>query len=126
MQGLPLIHDVLDAQLVDRHEKRIGRVDDVVLELRDGEPPRVATILIGGAIRARRIGRWMTWIRRTFHAATRRDSDPVSEIPYALVRRVGDAVQLDVDGKSLESGYLERWLSDHIVCRIPGGSGERK
>jgi hypothetical protein len=68
----------------------------------------------------------MTWIRRALHAATRRTSERVSSIPFTAVGRVGDTVQLDVDGHSLESGHLERWLAEHIVCRIPGGSGERK
>ena len=58
-EGLRLVHDLLDAQLLDRAEERIGRIDDLVLELRDGRPPRVAAILIGGPVREARVGRWM-------------------------------------------------------------------
>jgi hypothetical protein len=126
MHRLSLVQDVLDAQLVDRHEEKIGRVDGVLLELRDGEPPRVATILIGGAIRGERIGRWMSWLRRTIRAITRRGDERVSRVPFDAVRRVGDTVQLDVESATLPSGHLERWLAEHVVCHIPGGAGERK
>jgi hypothetical protein len=126
MNGLALVHDVLDSQLVDRKEEKIGRVDGILLELRDGQPPRVTTILIGGAIRAQRIGMWMTWLRRALRTVMRRGDERVSSISFAAVRRVADTVQLDVDGETLESGHLERWLAEHVVSRIPGGSGERK
>lgn len=126
MHRLSLVQDVLDAQLVDRHEEKIGRVDGVLLELRDDELPRVATILVGGAIRAERIGRWMSWLRRTRRAVRRRGDENTSRIPFGAVRRVGDTVQLDVEGETLPSGHLERWLAEHVVCHIPGGTGERK
>ena len=62
--GFRLVHDVLDGQLVDRREERVGRIDDLVLELREGEAPRVAAILVGGPARADRVGRWATWLDR--------------------------------------------------------------
>ncbi|MEO8561312.1 MAG: hypothetical protein ABI601_04505 [bacterium] len=125
MRGLSLVHDVLDAQLVDRNEEKIGRVDGLLLEVRDGEPLRVATILIGGAVRAERIGPWMTWLRRTVRRMARQPDERVSRIPFSAVRRVADTVQLDVDGERLESGHLERWLAARIIGRVPGGSEER-
>ena len=126
MSALPLVHDVLDAQLLDQRKEKIGRVDDLVLELRDGRPPRVATILVGGSVRAARVGRWMTWIRHAVHAIARKRDEHVSRIPFEKVRVIADAIELDVDGDTLESGHLERWLADRIVARIPGGQGEKK
>ena len=126
MERLSLVHDVLDAQLVDRREEKIGRADGLLLELREGKPPRVTTVLIGGAARAERIGGWMTWLRRGFRRLMRRKEECVSRIPFSAMRRVGDTIQLDVDGETLASGHLERWLAKHVVCRIPGASGERK
>jgi hypothetical protein len=126
MSGLLLVHHVLDAQLLDRHQEKIGRVDEVLLELRDGAPPRVATLLIGGPARAARVGGWMTWLRRIAHAVTGTRDDHVSRIPFDAVRRIAESIELDVDGCALPSGHLERWLSEQVVCRIPGGRGERK
>jgi hypothetical protein len=126
MHGLHLTHDVLDAQLVDRRRERIGRVDALALELRPGRPPRVATILIGGPVRAERIGRWMVWLSRTMRALGRVRSPGVSRIPFSAVRCIGDTIQVDVDGRELESGHVERWLAEHVVCRIPGSDGQAK
>jgi hypothetical protein len=126
VSALPLVHDVLDAQLLDQRKEKIGRVDDLVLELRDGRPPRVATILVGGSVRAARVGRLMTWIRRAVHAIAGKRDDHVSRIAFDKVRVIADAIELDVDGDTLESGHLERWLAERVVARIPGGQGEKK
>lgn len=126
MGAVNLAHDVLDAQLVDHLQEKIGRVDALLLELEDGQPPRVATIVIGGAARAERVGRWFAALRRGWRAMFGQRTEHESHIPFDKVRRIGDTIELDVDEKTLESEYLERWLKDHIVCRIPGAGGERK
>lgn len=126
MQRLHLVHDVLDAQLVDREGRKIGRVDGLQLELRTGEPPRVASILIGGEVRAWRIGAWMRLLRRVMRAVGRMRTRGTSEVPFRAVRVIGDSIKLDVDGCELESGHSERWLAEHVVGRIPGGGAGRK
>jgi len=126
MGGVHLAHDVLDAQLVDRVQEKIGRVDGLLLELEEGRPPRVATIVIGGAARAERVGGWFVALRRTLRALFGQRAEHVSRIPFAKVRRIGDTIELDVDEQTLESEHLERWLKEHVVCRIPGAEGERK
>lgn len=120
--GLDLRHDVLDAQLVDRNEENIGRCDALVLELRDGRPPRVATILIGGPVRHERIGRWMIGIAKLFGGG--KGSGSVSRIPFAAMRSLGDNIRLDVKRDELPSEHVEQWLAKHIIRRIPGA--ERK
>ncbi|HKG93949.1 MAG TPA: hypothetical protein VKA84_18715 [Gemmatimonadaceae bacterium] len=126
MGGLRLVHEVLDSQLVDRRKEKIGRVDALVLELRDGEPPCVAAILVGGAVRAERVGRWMVWLNRALRSLARARGDGVSRISFDAVRRIADTIEVDVDGESLPSGRLERWLAEKVVCRIPGARGEGK
>ena len=126
MGALHLSHDVIDAQLVDRHQEKIGRVDELMLELEDGKPPRVATIVIGGAARARRVGRWMLACHRALHALFGRGEEHESRVPFEAVRCIADTIELDVEADALDSMHLERWLATHIICRIPGASGERK
>lgn len=126
MGALRLSHDVIDAQVVDRHQKKIGRVDELLLELEEGKPPRVATIVIGGAARARRLGAWMVGCRHAVHALFGRREEHESRVPFDAVRCVADTIELDVDGDALESTHLERWLATNVVCRIPGAGGEHK
>jgi sporulation protein YlmC with PRC-barrel domain len=59
-----IVRDLLDKPVVDRNGRAMGRVDAILLESRDGEPPRVAAILIGPAALASRLrpslGHWWT------------------------------------------------------------------
>jgi len=126
MGAVHLSHDVIDSQLVDRHQEKIGRIDELLLELEEGKPPRVATIVIGGVARARRVGRWMLACHRAVHALLGHREEYESRIPFEAVRRIADTIELDVEGDTLPSMRLERWLATHIICRIPGGSGESK
>lgn len=124
MSGLDLVHDVLDAQLVDRRKRRIGRVDSLVLTLADGRPPRVTAILVGGPVRAQRIGRWMQLLARAMRALGRVRRQGVSVIDFGQVRCIADTIQVDVDGDELEAGHLESWLAEHVVRHIPGSGSD--
>ena len=125
-QGLHLVHDVLDAQLLDRAKEKIGRADAVVLEVREGRPPRVAAILMGGPVRAQRIGGWMVALERAMRAIGRVRREGVSRIPFSAVRCIADTIELDVDRRELDAGHLEQWLREHVVCRIPFSGGDKK
>jgi len=123
--GLDLRHDVQDAQLKDRHRESIGRCDSLVLELRDGLPPRVAAMLIGGAVRRERVGRWMVVLGRLLPGARSR-APAVSRIPFAAVRSIGTSIEVDVLRDELPSEHLEQWLAKHVVCRIPGAEQKQE
>jgi sporulation protein YlmC with PRC-barrel domain len=109
---------VLDQQLVDRTNINMGKVDGVVLQLREGAPPRVAAILTGGHLLARRLhprfealARWLT-----------RSCDPGQlepmRIPWERVMKIGVDVKVDVGAD--EGMPWEHWVRDHILCHIPG------
>ncbi|ACC85470.1 hypothetical protein [Nostoc punctiforme] len=67
-----IIRDVLDNQLVDSDQHKLGKVDGIVIELRDGEPPRLSYIETGMTTLARRIhprlGRWVAAIQSSWGA----------------------------------------------------------
>lgn len=126
MRRLLLVHDVLDLQLLDRTEAKIGRVDALMLVVEAGKPVRVKSILLGGPVRQERMGRWATWLGGMLRRAFRPTTDGASEIPFSAVRRIADSIEVDADEDDLESEHAERWLCDHVVRRIPGAEGEEK
>ena len=112
---MDLVRDLLDKQLIDRHGRRAGKVDGVVLDVRLGRPPRVAALEVGVATLARRVHprleRWLAQVsgrRRPYR------------IPWARVRKVGLEVRVDLDATRTPIYALEHWLRRHVIGRIPG------
>jgi hypothetical protein len=109
---------ILDQQLVDRNNLDVGIVDGIVLELRDGAPPRIAALLTGGHILAERlhpaIVRLMRWLTRGWGP---RMHEPL-RIPWSKVMKIG--IDLKVDIAADEATPWEHWVRDHIIRRIPG------
>lgn len=108
MRQFDLIRDVLDKQLVDLQKKEMGRVDGIVLELRDGEPPRVDHFEVGLAVLAERVHLRSASARLRF--------------PWTDVREVTQHhIVLDVDAEKTPTFEWEHWLRKHIVSKLPGG-----
>ncbi len=53
---MELIHDLLDKDVLDRNGRTMGRVDGIVIEVRESAPPRVVCIEIGAAALERACG----------------------------------------------------------------------
>ncbi|WP_017963270.1 hypothetical protein [Rhizobium leguminosarum] len=117
-----LIRDVLDKQMVDKEQNRIGKADGIVLSLSDGNAPEVAFIEMGSLTLSRRLGRlpyrWMLWIRR---AAGAEGAAEIFRVPWAKVRDVGVDIEVDVDRRVTPLGRCQEWLEQHVINRIPGG-----
>lgn len=114
-----LVVEVLDQQLRDFIGRPMGNVDGLVLELRDGEPPRVSHIETGGVTLARRLrgplGRWLA-------AAARRWGGTHGEpfrIPWSQVKCVGLDVEVALDADATPAWFWEHRLA-RLVARIPG------
>ena len=112
-----LVRDVLDKQLIDAQKTKLGKVDGLVIVLREGKPPRVGYIECGAAVVARRLGRWC---ERAVLALNRRfgvREMPRYRIPWSKVNEVDINVEVDVDEHPLLA--WEEWLRAHVVGRIP-------
>lgn len=118
---MDLIRDVLDNQIIDRHHCKMGRVDGIVVELRDGQPPRLAYLEAGMPVLARRIhprlARWVAALQQQWGA---KRSEPV-RIPWSQVSHVGIDVEIDASADQTHALDYEQWLQKHVVQRIPGG-----
>jgi sporulation protein YlmC with PRC-barrel domain len=112
--------DLLDTLIVDRNGRDVGRVDGIELECRDGEPPRIAAVLIGAGVLASRLhpraGRWAAALERALGLAAER---PV-RIAMSHVTRVERDVVVDMAIGETTAGSLEHRLRGWLR-RIPGG-----
>ena len=117
-----LAHDVLDTQVVDRHGRRFGKVDGLVLEVRPGRPPRLIALEIGGLVLARRLHRRLgTWLTRHHQRGPFRVH--ALRVPWTAVRAIRRSeLHLNIDATRTSVWTLERWLAERIVARLPGGS----
>jgi sporulation protein YlmC with PRC-barrel domain len=116
-----LVHDLLDKDVVDRNGREMGRVDSVILEVRDGASPRVAAIEIGPAVLAQRIhptlGRWVAALE---HGLGVDEGRPV-RIPFSAILDVEDHVKVDVAVGETAVATVERRLR-RWVASLPRSS----
>ena len=115
---MELGREVLDQQLVDRSGINMGKVDGLVLELRENRPPRVTAILTGGHLLARRLHPWLEWVARWLTRRYGPGQIKPLRIPWEKVMKIGVDVKVDIGAD--EASSWEHWVRDHIVCRIPG------
>jgi len=124
MRSFDIVRDVLDKQLVDRDDMRMGRADGVILELRDGEPPRIDHFELGFAVLARRlhprVESWFLALRNRW--SVRRNARFL--IPWERVMEVNQhCVKLDIEAGKSPAFEWERWLRRNVIEKIPGMKG---
>ena len=113
---MDLVHDLLDKLVVDRHGREIGRVDSIVLEMRENAPPRVAGIEIGPAVLGQRIRpRLGRWIRGLEYAVGIAAGRPL-RIPFGDILEFDTRDRIKVDRAGGETvalaveQRLRRWI----------------
>lgn len=120
---LPLVRDVLDKQIYDVNDLRLGKVDGLVLLPRRGRPPRVVGLESSMPVAWRRVWpRLGDWIER-FQQWLSPDLAADTRIRFEHVVRVGIDVNVDIDGKKTDAFVWENWLKKTFVEKLPGGKG---
>jgi hypothetical protein len=123
VEPLPLVRDVLDKQIYDANNIKVGKVDGIVLLARKGRPPRVLAIESDMPTAWRRVsthvGDWVErlqlWLAPELAGATR--------IIFEHVVRSGIDVEVDIDAKKTNAFVWETWLKHGFVEKLPGGKG---
>jgi len=114
-----LIRDCLDKQLEDRNHRRMGRVDGIILELEEDQPPRVASIEVGTKRLmdrlSRRLGSLFARLMQRFNVDTEPYRIPLDKLHIGL-----NTVKVDVEAESTPALEWELWLRKKIIGRIPG------
>lgn len=99
---------LLDRQIIDADGRPVGVVDDVVFDVGDGRRPRLVALLTGRALADRILGDTPEPSRLTTI-----DAEAIDDIGVVVSLSVGDDELSDV-------GWVERWMRDHVIARIPG------
>lgn len=107
---------LLDRQVLDIDDVPVQVVTDIELSevaldhpIPVGTPAPTVTALLSGPVLATRI------------FGGRPPTHRLHRIDWAHVAEIGIALSLSVRGSSLDVTWVERWLSGHVVGRIPGG-----
>ena len=115
-----IVRDLLDNQILDCYGKPLGRVDGIVLELRDGLPPRVVAVRSGSAVLARRFGasleRLVRWLIRLLHLPAAVDA----RIEWDDIRYIGIDVKTNEMAETSDLFRSERSVRQRIIRRIAG------
>jgi hypothetical protein len=115
---MDLVRDVLDKRVVDRNGREMGRVDGIVLECRDGSPPRVTAIAIGPSVLGYRlhpiIGRWVEALEHACGV----DAGRPTRISIAKATIESD-IRINLAIGETAVGNVER-LVGRWIARIPG------
>jgi hypothetical protein len=117
---MDLVRDYLDAQLVDRRGKAIGRIDGIVVRFEDQRQPRIVAVEVGSVTLARRmsarIGRWIERLSRRW--------GKMRPNPYRIdwfgLTPSGPNYRVDIDAGGIPTLVWEDWLRKHVISRIPG------
>jgi hypothetical protein len=115
-----IIRDVLDKQLLDSNQKKIGKVDGLIMFLPEKGQPYLKAIEVGSIALARRLGpRAASMLKKLFKWFG--TSEEPYRIPWSHSLVTGIDVSVPIDGKRTPAFATERWLNRKIIRRVPGG-----
>jgi sporulation protein YlmC with PRC-barrel domain len=120
-----LVRDLLDNQVRDERGRKMGKVDGIVLVLRERRPPRVAAIELGMSTLLSRIsGRLGQFAARLERRCGITDGKPV-RIPFGRIERIGIDVHVKLDADRTTVYDWEHWICRVLIDRIPVPGGGR-
>lgn len=118
---MELIRDLLDKQVVDRNNVKIGKVDGILAETQPAGRLKIVAIELGGLTLSRRLGtrlgRWFGWLISRLRGVSRTEPH---RIPWNLVEHVGLEVKVGVDVRDTSIMRWQDWLRARFIGRIPG------
>lgn len=115
-----LISEVLDELLEDVNGRNAGRIDGIILEIRDDKPPRVAYVEISPiTLLARFNRRFANWYAR-FDRRFGPGRGAPFRIAWSRIIRSGPTLQTDLNVESTPIMAFEDWLRERVVSHIPG------
>ena len=114
-----LIRDCLDKRVDDRFNRRMGRVDGIVLEVEPGRPPRVAYVELGLKPLMNRLSSRLGNAISRFMESRHIESAPY-RIPWGKIKVGLNEVRADVEAEKTPALEWKLWLRKRVIGRIPG------
>ena len=116
-----LMREVMGKEILDCDGFKGGKVDDLLLALRDGEPPVVQAILTQHGALAQALGdraaRWSAWLRaRALGLGA--EMAPIA-IGWEHVTRIDVTVHIDLSRADADLLRSERALWERWISRLP-------
>ena len=116
-----LVAEVLDELLQDVKGVKAGRVDGIVLELRDGKPPKLAYVEVSPITMLSRFSRrFARWYAVRIDRRLGPGRGVAFRVPWTRLFRDGATLRTDFDVRSTPIMALEDWLDRHVLSHIPG------
>jgi hypothetical protein len=120
-----VIRELLDAQLVDRDEERLGRVDGIIAESDGDGPLRITQLELGFVTIAARFYEHMGRLAERIHKRWSVRRSARYHIPWSAVIEVTKHhAKVDLCVEDTVAFDWERWLRNHVIGKIPGASSE--
>jgi len=121
---IELAKHILDKGLVDRDNLRCGNVDDLVLEVADGDPgahePELLGLISGPLGLVSTYGRIGTIVMRALYQLIGiADPHPV-EIGWRHVRQIDAVVRLDISRDDCDINALADAVRERLFAHLPG------
>lgn len=114
-----LVRDVLDKQVVDRNGRPLGRVDTIILDIRDGRPPLVSAIEIGLVSIFDRLHPFAGRCARAIETVLGVDAGRPVRVPFAAVINIDRHVTIDLAATDTNVLAVERLIQPYVTS-IPG------
>ena len=113
---------LLDRQLIDRHDRLVGNVDDLEITAGPSGELYVSAIVSGPGALAQRMGakRFGAWLQRMHRVLDTSEARDPALIDFGRVSDIGASVKLAADQEELGTQATHDWVARHIIGHIPG------
>jgi sporulation protein YlmC with PRC-barrel domain len=116
---MDVAHDLLDKHIVDRHGHELGRVDGIVLEVRDGEPAKLAEMLIGASALGSRVNPTVgRWVHALEHALGLGHLRPI-RIDCTRIEKIDDKITIDLPAGETSADVVDQRIRTWLL-KLPG------
>jgi sporulation protein YlmC with PRC-barrel domain len=119
---LGLVLRLLDHQVLGEDDEMLGKLEDLVLERRDGGVAVVGLVLGTGGWAPRQVGVIGHWVEAVWRRLDREEDPSPTTLSLVHVRHLDSAVHVDEAAARFvaSASDLERWLRRHLIAPIPG------